>query len=378
MNRFSSFFVVALSTLFIAACGGDAAGAGGAGGAGGSAQTPDYSARGPSAVGTTTTSLTDVSRDRTLPIEVWYPVEQGGDVSGVLEFETDPDNESALASLLESAPPECVATTTGATRDASAIAGAYPIILYSHCYACSRWSAHAVMEHLASHGFVVVAPDHTGDTLFVDPAELPPLDSDLLALRVEDIRFVLDRVLAGDVLPAGATPDASRLGMLGHSIGSITAGGVAQDDDRIAAVAGLAAPMENPLVQGVLMENIDVPLGFLVAVEDNSVGEAGNIILRNNFEVANTPAYKIEIADAGHWSVSNIAGIADPFLPGCGDGLRHITEEPFTYISVERGNALTATFVTAFFAAHLDGDKTALSLLRSNPWPDEAPLVVRE
>lgn len=329
-------------------------------------------------VGVATTTLTDASRDRTLPIEVWYPAAMAGDASSVLDFETDADREAALSSLLESAPRECVATTTGATRDASATSGDYPVVLYSHCYACTRWSAHAVMERLASHGFVVVAPDHVGDTLFDDPMDLPALDADLLASRIADIRFVLDRVLGGDVLPMGMAPDSSRLGMLGHSVGSITAGGVAQEDDRIAAVAGLAAPMQNPVVPGVFMEDINVPLGLLIASQDNSVGEPGNIVIRNNFAAANTPAYKIEIIDAGHWSVSNIAGIAEPYAPGCGDGLRHVTEEPFTYIPVERGNALTATFATAFFAAHLEGNETALSFLRSDPWPEEAPLVVRE
>ena len=358
--------------------GGDA-GAGGNGGAAGAGETPDYTMRGPAAVGVTTASLTDSSRMRTLPVEIWYPISAAGTASEVIDFETDPDRRAALSPLLDAAPRECVALTTEATRDGAANAGEYPVILYSHCYTCTRWSAHAVMERLASHGFVVVSPDHEGDTLFdrLD-GNASPLTNALVDVREADIRFILDQVLDGSALPEGVSANASQVGMLGHSIGSVTAGRVAQNDTRIAAVVGLAAPMENILYGEVLMENITVPLGLLEATEDNSIGEPGNLFIRQNFSVANTPAYKLDIVDAGHWSVTNIAGLDEFFAPGCGDDLRQTNGEPFSYIPVESGNQYTATFVTALFAAHLQNEPTAQEFLRSNPWPAEAPLQARE
>ncbi|MBW1831637.1 MAG: hypothetical protein DRH23_17035 [Deltaproteobacteria bacterium] len=349
------------------------------GSGGGSDGTPDYTEPGPASVGVATTSLTDSSRGRTLPVEVWYPIAASGAASDVIDFETDTDRRDALSPLLDAGPAECVATTTNATRDAAATAGEYPVVLYSHCYTCTRWSAHAVMERLASHGFVVVAPDHEGDTLFdlIDGTQ-SPLDNALVDVREADIRFVLDQVLSGDALPEGVTANASQVGMLGHSIGSVTAGRVAQNDARIAAVAGLAAPMENILYGEVLMEFITVPLGLLEATEDNSIGEPGNLFINENFSKANTPAYKLDLVDAGHWSVTNIAGLGGFFMPGCGDDTRQTNGEPFTYVPVESANGHTATFVTAFFAAHLLNEPAALELLRSNPWPTEAPLEVRE
>jgi len=235
------------------------------------------------------------------------------------------------------------------------------------------------MERLASHGFIVVAPDHIGDTLFdrLDGIQ-SPLNDELVDVREADIRFLIDRVLAGDVLPDGVTANAAPLGMLGHSIGSVTAGRVAQNDSRIAAVVGLAAPMENILYGEVSMEAIDVPLGLLAATEDNSITEAGNLFIRENFSKANTPAYKMEIVDAGHWSVTNIAGLDEFFAPGCGDGLRQTNGEPFTYVSVDTANGHTATFVTAFFAGHLLNEPSALELLRSDPSPSAPPIEVRE
>jgi predicted dienelactone hydrolase len=338
-----------------------------------------YDAAGPAAVGVLTTAATDGDRGRTLPIEVWYPIESAGTASAVIDFETEPGRRAALAGLLDGAPEACVAKTTAASRDAIASAGEYPIVLYSHCYTCTRWSAHAVMERLASHGFVVVAPDHIGDTLF-DRLDGSPalLDNELVDVREADIRFLLDRVLAGDVLPDGVTANAAQVGMMGHSIGSVTAGRVAENDSRIAAVVGLAAPMENILYGEVSIEAIEVPLGLLVANEDNSITEAGNFFIRENFSNANTPAYKMEVVDAGHWSVTNIAGLDEFFAPGCGDGLRQTNGEPFTYVSVDSANGHTATFVTAFFAGHLLNEPSALELLGRNPFPTAAPIEVRE
>ena len=329
-------------------------------------------------MGVLTTSVTDEARARTLPVEVWYPIATAGTPSEVIDFEQD-ERRAELAPLLDAAPDECVAKTTGATRDAPAETGEYPIVLYTHCYTCTRWSAHAVIERLVSHGFVVVSADHEGDTLYdaLDGTQ-SDLSNQLVDVREADVRVLLDRVLMGEVLPDGVTAIASQLGLLGHSIGSVTAGRVAQNDERIVAVLGMAAPMENILYGEVMMENIDIPVGMLKATEDNSIGTIGNAFIDENFGAANTPAYKLDIVDAGHWSVTNIAGLTDDFAPGCGDGERQTDGEPFTYVPVSDANDFTATFASAFFAGHVLGEPSGLELLRSNPWPSEAPISVRE
>ena len=332
----------------------------------------------PQGVGVLTTSITDEARDRTLPVEIWYPTESTEGASEVLDFERGARRE-ALAPLLEAAPSDCVARTTTATRDAPALAGDYPLVLYTHCYTCTRWSAHAVIERLVSEGFVVVAADHEGDTLFdALQGTQSELTNELVDVREADVRLLLDQVLDGGVLPEGVSAIPSQVGLLGHSIGSVTAGRVAQNDARIAAVLGMAAPMENILYGEVSMENIEIPVGMLEATEDNSIGVIGNTFIEQNFQVANTPAYKLDIVDAGHWSVTNIAGLTEGFAPGCGDGDRQTNGEPFTYIGVGEANDYTASFASAFFAAHVLDDPEALELLRSNPWPSAAPLQVRD
>lgn len=384
---FRALCVVGLVALSMLGCGSSDSGTAGGGGTGGSggasgnggAEAADYTTRGSSEVGVLTTSITDVARARTLPVEVWYPTASPSTPSEVVDFEQDAERRDALSSLLDAAPADCVATTTTATRDAPPVTGDYPVVLYTHCYTCTRWSAHAVIAHLVSHGFVVLSADHEGDTLY-DALEgtQSPLSNALVDVREADVRALLGAVLAGVVLPEGVSAIASQLGLLGHSIGSVTAGRVAQNDSRIAAVVGMAAPMENVLYGEVLMENISIPLGLLEATEDNSVGVPGNLFIRENFDTANTPAYKLALADAGHWSVTNIAGLTEGFAPGCGQGTRQTNGESFSYVPVDEANGYTASFVTAFFAAHLRGEAAGLALLQSNPWPTAAPIEVRE
>ena len=132
---------------------------------------------------------------------------------------------------------------------------------------------------------------------------------------------------------------------------------VAETDPRVGAGFALAAPMQNPLLPGVTITNIAKPLGFLVAVEDNSITELGNQLIRNNFDAAVGPAWKIEVADAGHWSVSDLVGLVDGFAPGCGAGTRQTDGQPFTYLDAATGRAITAAYATAFFKAYLVDDR---------------------
>ena len=109
---------------------------------------------------------------------------------------------------------------------------------------------------------------------------------------------------------------------------------------------------------------------FMVAEEDNSIGSLGNAVLRANYEAAAGPAWKIEIADAGHWSFSDIAGIVPGFNAGCGDGVRQtVPGEPFTYIDNVLARDITAAYGMYFFAAQLLGDQAAAEALSISTLP---------
>ena len=147
MKKYPCVRTALVCLSFLAACSDD--------GEGGDTEPPpdtpaDLSARGPLDVAVATTSLVDDSRDRTLAVEVWYPTEAPGEASPVIDFAVDVDQMNVLAPLLDDAPAACVASTTDATRDASSLAGEYPVVLYSHCYTCdARRSITACADHRA-------------------------------------------------------------------------------------------------------------------------------------------------------------------------------------------------------------------------------------
>jgi hypothetical protein len=140
----------------------------------------------------------------------------------------------------------------------------------------------------------------------------------------------------------------------------------------------IAAPVESPVFPGVTVANIEEPLLFMVAEEDNSIGAIGNVVLRANYDAAAGPAWKIEIADAGHWSFSDIAGIVPAFNAGCGDGERQTAPgEPFTYIDNVLGRDITATYGMLFFAAQLLGDEEAREALGVSILPNRVDVQMK-
>ncbi len=331
---------------------------------------PRYEAPGPHPVGNTTIVITDAARSRTLTVELWYPADESERAAAdtgaaVEEFVVDATDRSTYSDLLAAAPAGCPSTRTGSSRDAVIADGAsWPLLVFSHCHNCVRFSSFAIAERLASHGFVVAAPGHIDNTLFDDLAgNGVELDSAFLPVRAGDIRFVMDTLLDGaasdvpDQLRGKLDPD--RVGVYGHSFGAVTTGLVLQDDPRPKAGFAIASPMENPLIEGVLIANITQPIAFLLATEDNSITELGNLFIRRNFDNATVPVWKAEVTDAGHWSFSDICGVHEQFMAGCGSDTRQTDGSAFDYMPVATGVSVAQSYVTAYFSAQLLGDANA-------------------
>ncbi|MBY0280281.1 hypothetical protein K2Z84_33530 [Candidatus Binatia bacterium] len=353
---------------------------------GGGSAAPD--AAGPYPPASTTIVLTDRARDRALTVEVWYPAVASARAAAdagepVERFFASSADRARYAALLAESPDSGPSRRTHAARDAAPAStrDGFPLLVFSHCFECFRFSSFSIAERLASHGFVVAAPDHAGDTLF-DPTL--PLTTDVLQIRAADVRFVATALLDGtngaEQLPASlrGALDASRLGVFGHSFGSVTTGLVLQDDARFVAGLGIAAPFENPLLTGVSMSRIAQPVLYLVAREDNSIGEIGNQFIRLNFDQAPGPIRKVEVADAGHWSFSNICHLGDNFTPGCGEGVRQtVPGAPFAYLPIDQGIAIGQAYVTAFFLAELQGDAAARDYLTTAQPADLVSVAAR-
>lgn len=334
-------------------------------GCGSPTAAPDRSVEdaGPYAVATTRYLARGATRD--VVTQAWYPTMAPPAQHPIEALEIEP-LRTDYAQLLAAAGP-CPTRTLEVALDGAAEPGSFPLVIASHCHLCTRLTNATTAARLASHGYVVVAVDHEGDTLWnLRAGNETGLTREALDRRVEDLQIVLDD-------PAPPTPvrdaDRTRIGAFGHSFGAVTAGRLAQIDDRILAAAALAAPIENPFIPGVTLAEIPKPLLFLVAQEDNSITEFGNKFIRDNYAAAPAAAWKLELADAGHWSVSDLVGLVDTFAAGCGVDERQTDGEEFTYLDPQTGRAITAAYVTAFFRANLDGDEGARAYL-ARGFPD--------
>jgi predicted dienelactone hydrolase len=345
------------------------------------APDPSVEAPGQFGVGTLSWRSAGGGRSRDLPVTAWYPsVATVADPLPIFDLESEP-LRSQWQGLLD-ASPACPSRTHSAVANGPAAAGTFPVVMMSHCYNCTRFNLVTAAERLASHGFVVVAVEHPGDTLWDHTAGHDvTINKALLEQRAGDVRQVLDGLLDRNEAPASLTAliDRTKIGMVGHSLGSVTAGRVAELDARITSAAAIMAPVENPFIEGVTLANIHQPMLFVVAQEDNSITELGNQLLRKNYTAATGPAWKLEIADAGHWSISDLNGLVDkptagatsPFAAGCGMGIRQTDDAPFTYLEPSRGRAMLAAYVTAFFRGTLKADSGATAYLQShNDWTE--------
>lgn len=208
----------------------------------------DPFARGPHPVGVRTVEIHDAARDRTLPVEVWYPAtaaHAGKDLD-----EATRDHYELFPGL----PP----STQDAVRDATPADGPGVPIVFSHGFAGHRRQSTHLCTHLASHGYVVAAPDHVGNTTADVIAAMMGAGSmdDLgdyvrrsAADRPADASRTLDALLSGE-LGVAVTDDGA--GIAGHSFGGWTTLQTAGTDERVRAALPLApaggrAPSQSPL-----------------------------------------------------------------------------------------------------------------------------------
>jgi predicted dienelactone hydrolase len=93
--------------------------------------------------------------------------------------------------------------------------GGYPVLVHSHGFRGFGGNSAAIMRHFASHGWVAIAPDHTGNTIFEDD----PLPTAHYYHRPMDIARALDEL---DTVDLPGTPRTERVLMSGHSFGIYT------------------------------------------------------------------------------------------------------------------------------------------------------------
>lgn len=235
---------------------------------------------GPHRTGTVSLHLVDPSRPdpwvpsqpvRELMIQIWYPAAAVDDHPRAPYMTPVTVRAYENANTLPSFNWPVTDTHLGAAVRQRR--GGWPVVLYSPGLGDLRSGTTALVEDLASHGYVVVTIDHVHDAAVVElpdgrveTSAIPPLTDDneqalttkVIESRVADVRFVLDQLTAvnrGDnpdhehrPLPRGlhGTLDLRHVGMFGHSDGGSTTAHALHVDSRITAGVNLDGTLWTP------------------------------------------------------------------------------------------------------------------------------------
>lgn len=135
-------------------------------------------------------------------------------------------------------------TSQEATRDAEAADGKRPLIMYWHGGYGHRRELAAMCVFLASHGFVVAAPDFPGDhiahTFGSDPLiKHKPVDESAKA-RPQQAAEMIERIVTSSDPFLSSIVDGSRVGSFGLSLGGFTTLAVNSESTRLKASVAIA------------------------------------------------------------------------------------------------------------------------------------------
>ncbi|WP_084958835.1 alpha/beta hydrolase family protein [Thermoactinospora rubra] len=352
---------------------------------------------GPHRIGTVALHLVDRSRRdpwkpgkpvRELMVQLWYPAK------AVAGYPRAPWLSPGVAALVLRGLP------AGAVRlpDTHGHVGApverrrggRPVVLFSHGFGADRASSTALVEDLASHGYVVAAVDHTYDAgavefpggrlethaasppppNFDDPSD--PVATKAVAARQADVRFVLDRLTALDrghdagvgerSLPKGMKGafDLSRVGMFGHSLGGATSAAAMHADARIKAGANLDGGMFGP----VLRAGLDRPFLLVGSSEHGRHNDPGWAALWPRLR-----GWRLELRlqGAGHSSFTDLQVLLRQHPMGLPP---EQVDEMIGGIGGPRSVLVQRTYLRAFFDRHLSHRPSPLLDGPSPRWPE--------
>ena len=210
---------------------------------------------GPYAIGTRTEHLTDPATHRELTVQLWYPAAAA-------------HGPRARYMRLRETKPHFVYwhwVRTNSFADAPLASGSpYPLLLFGHMWGGRRTQDTFLAEDLASHGYVVAAADHPGNSARTELADGSVIVSDRagalsnldattapnvralwtneLAVWTADNRFVLASLFNAPPSWLAGRLDATRVGAFGHSFGGAAS----------LALLGGEPPAQDPRVQAAL------------------------------------------------------------------------------------------------------------------------------
>jgi len=365
---------------------------------------------GPYAVGTTSlhffdetrpeTFTRDTSDHRELFARVWYPADVPAGETPISYCE----NAHEISRAMTGPTPmpsflfdHLALTKTRSYRDAEIAPGKqrFPVVIFSHGYWGSVSQCTALMQELASHGYVAVSLGHPDETPYLIQADghvrafnpgndecrlrgverkaafhveqritqtrdlkeleavmreisrLRPKAAESVRIWSEDISTTIDeleRINLGNGTFSGRL-DLERVAVMGHSCGGAAAGQACLDDERCAA----GINMDGLQLGDMLNKDLDRPFLFMHHDNIGAVNKTPNPVF---FEKAKAPVYLLSIEGTEHLSFTDLS------FYGRASFFRLML--PVGDIDGEHSHRIVRDCVLAFLDGHLRGRDSPL------------------
>jgi predicted dienelactone hydrolase len=330
-------------------------------------------------VGTTTLHLVDASRPdpwvptqhvRELAVQLWYPAST---VAGYPRTSwLTPDTARAYEKANNLPVLDWPITDGHLSAPVHQRPGGWPVVLYSPGMGGQRQETTAVVEDLASHGYIVATIDAVHDSGVVvlpggrvETTAIPELTDDnelavttkMVVSRAADTGFVLDQLAA---ISRGGNPDREHrplprglrgaldldhVGMFGHSDGGSTTAHAMHVDPRIRA----GVDMDGTLWTPEAVAGSDRPL-LLFGRQDLDSFEARTWSeFRTN---QRGPMLQLSLTGSAHGTFSDLAVLGPQAAPILGIPAENVTAA-FGTINGVRAVAVIRAYLNAFFGRYL-------------------------
>ena len=334
---------------------------------------PFHNTPGAYAVGFRTVEQSDPSRSykgkpRPIQTAIWYPAVKGGqamrydDYLQLLGWEDDfartpAERDKVLAEWLklvtEGKPAEQVAAERRdgrwAVRNARALSGAFPVVIYSPSISSNVFENAELMEFLASHGYLVIASPALGVETRTQKDDLAHAEA-----QAADIRFLVGYA---QTLPQA---DTGRIAAVGFSWGGMANVLAAAQDDRIKALVSLDGTIRYrhamlSQVPYLKPERLRTPLLYLA--QRPQPFERG---LKHKPDVSGSILRKMTGADV--YMVTMYA-LEHVFFATSYLRLDPLVFEEYSREEVAQSSALSARYVVNFLNGALKGDRAGFDYL---------------
>jgi pimeloyl-ACP methyl ester carboxylesterase len=321
---------------------------------------------------------------RELNVQVWYPADENGQ-SKFAPYMTDLHLSAPAFARFLGLPSfvlnhiKLIETHSLLDAPVAEDGAPYPVLIFSHGWGGTRTQSTYLMEELASHGYVVVAIDHTYGALVTvfpddrvvlqkseilegeDSEEYDLSDNPLLSVWSADVSFILDHL---EILNAEENEsifkdrlDLKRVGILGHSTGGGNTVQVCSQDPRC-KVGFVMDAWLMPVSKEALESGMSQPFMFLWSEDWGS--DENKDRFNQLYTQWEGDAFNLEIMGTRHFDFSDLP-LLSPLSPWLG------LKGP---IDGQRVLRIINAYAVAYFDAYLKGVDSLLLVRETADYPE--------